>query len=134
MPVSPLAVNRRILGLHRVGVLVAHFPGLEFAQQKIGRHVSFALNFDRPTALEPVLILEQLVDILRDLTVIGLAGRLHPGSDIDCVTPNVVLWLPCPDYAGHDGTDVDADAEQEIIVGVFVDIVETFLHRKVQVS
>ena len=52
------------------------------------------------------------------------AGGVHPAGDIDSVAPDVVLRLLGADDPGHDGTDVDADADLEVVEGVLIDVVE----------
>ena len=51
-------------------------------------------------------------------------GRVHPTGHVDRVAPDVVLRFLGADDPGHDGPDVDADPDLEVVEGVLVDIVE----------
>jgi hypothetical protein len=56
--------------------------------------------------------------------------RVHPGSDVNRVSPDVVLRLSRANYAGNDRAHVDADAKHERVVRVFVDAVQLFAESK----
>ena len=49
------------------------------------------------------------------------ARGLHPGSDVDCISPDVVLRFPGADDAGHYRPDVQAYPEHEAVVRILVD-------------
>ena len=76
----------------------------------------------------PVPAFEDFVEFLRALDPIGKGRGIHAGGNIHRVAPNVVLRLLGTDHSGNDWTHVQADAQHEIVVGIFINVGQLFLH------
>jgi hypothetical protein len=78
--------------------------------QKVGRHVTLAFHFDLAAAIEfiSLSIFKNVVHLLSDLGVIRHACGVHPGGNIDCIAPDVILWLPGTNDTSHHRAHIHA--------------------------
>ena len=108
----------------------ANNPGFP-SHQKVRRHFPFSLHFNFAPAFEIVTVAAQnVVHFLGALRLIRQPRRVHPRGHVDRVAPNIVLRLPGANHAGHDGADIHADPQHEVVVAVLVDGVEFVPHAE----
>ena len=118
-------------------VIYPHGGGRSPTSQEECGHIPLAFNLDLAPALELVWTgLQDLINVLRDLSMIGQTSGVHSAGYIDCVSPDIILRLPayslvstlkCSDWlipgsnnTSYHGTNVHADPKHEVIVGVLI--------------
>ena len=76
-------------------VVHPHGGGSSATSQEECGHLTLPLHLHLASTLELVMtVLEHIVDILRDLGMVGQTRGVHPAGHIDCVAPDIILWLP----------------------------------------
>lgn len=71
-------------------------------------------------SLYPVCIITRNMHII-NLYTTSFACTLHARSNIDSISPNVIVRFPCSDHAGCDRSVVDSKPQYEMVKRLLVD-------------